>query len=81
MEAAAGRFGLTCLLPNNLRRNRRGRMGRAALLPQQRFEQGKRSQQSQVKVKKAKALWATKAAKDRSEEYYDPARKEDILGR
>ena len=27
------------------------------------------------------ALWATKAAWDRSEEYYDPARKEDILGR
>ena len=25
---------------------------------------------------KAKALWAMKAAKDRSEEYYDPARKD-----
>ena len=30
---------------------------------------------------KAKALWAMKGAWDRSEEYYDPARKEDILGR
>ena len=30
---------------------------------------------------KAKALWAMKAAWDRGEEFYDPARKEDILGR
>ena len=30
---------------------------------------------------KVKALWAMKAAWDRGEEYYDPARKEDILGR
>ena len=29
----------------------------------------------------AKALWAMKAAKDRGEEKYDPARKGDILGR
>ena len=28
---------------------------------------------------KAKALWSMKAAKDREEEFYDPARKEDIL--
>ena len=30
---------------------------------------------------KAKALWAMKAAKDRVEEFYDPARKENILGK
>ena len=30
---------------------------------------------------KAKALWATKAAKDRKEEFYDPARKGNMLGR
>ena len=30
---------------------------------------------------KARALWAMKAAWDRGEEYYDPARKEDLLGR
>ena len=30
---------------------------------------------------KAKALWAMKIAWDRSEEYYDPVCKEDILGR
>ena len=29
----------------------------------------------------AKALWAIRAARDRDEEFYDPARKEDILGR
>ena len=28
---------------------------------------------------KATAFWATKATWDRSEEYYDPARKQDIL--
>ena len=30
---------------------------------------------------KAKTLWAMKAAKDRREEFYDPARGEDMLGR
>ena len=30
---------------------------------------------------KAKALWPMKAAWDRSEEFYDAARKEDVLGR
>ena len=30
---------------------------------------------------RAKALWAMKAAKDRREEFYDPARKDNILGR
>ena len=30
---------------------------------------------------KANALWAMKAAKDREEEFYDPARKDKILGR
>ena len=30
---------------------------------------------------KAKALWVTRAAKDRKEEFYDPARKFHILGR
>ena len=31
-------------------------------------------------AQKAKAFWAMKAAKDRKEEFYDLARKEDILG-
>ena len=35
----------------------------------------------QSESQKAKALWAMKAAWDRGEECYDPARKEDILGR
>ena len=35
---------------------------------------------SRVKVKKPKAFWAMKAL-ERCEEYYDPARKEDTLGR
>ena len=30
---------------------------------------------------KAKALWAMKAGKDRWDEFYDSARKENILGR
>ena len=30
---------------------------------------------------KSKSLWAMKAAKDRGEEYCDPARKEYLLGR
>ena len=30
---------------------------------------------------KAKGFWAMKAAKDRGEEYYDPARKDKIWGR
>ena len=32
-------------------------------------------------AQKAKALWALKAAKDRREEFYDPAREEDISRR
>ena len=36
---------------------------------------------SRVRVKKAKALWAMNAARDRDEEFCDLARKEDILGR
>ena len=32
-------------------------------------------------AQKARALWAMKAAKDRREEFYDPARKDNILGR
>ena len=32
-------------------------------------------------VKKAKALWAMMAAKDREEEYHDPGRKDNIFGR
>ena len=34
-----------------------------------------------IESQKARALWAMKAAWDRCEDYYDPARKEDILGR
>ena len=37
----------------------------------------KKSNESQ----RAKALWAMKAAKDREEDFYDPARKDNILGR
>ena len=33
------------------------------------------------KSQKAKALWAMKAAKDRGDEFYDLARKDNILGR
>ena len=47
-------------------------MGTAAL-SLQRYEPGG--------SQKAKALWAMKAASDRGEEQYDPARKEEILGR
>ena len=32
-------------------------------------------------AQKAKALWAMKAAKVRREDFYDPARKDDILRR
>ena len=32
-------------------------------------------------AQQAKASWAMKAAKDRREEFYDPARKDNILGR
>ena len=32
-------------------------------------------------AQKARGLWAMKAAKDRREEFYDPARKDNILGR
>ena len=32
-------------------------------------------------AQKANALWAMKEAKDRREEFYDPARKDNILGR
>ena len=32
-------------------------------------------------AQKAKALWKMKAAKDAGEEYYDPTREDNILGR
>ena len=32
-------------------------------------------------AQKAKALWKMKAAKDAGEEYHDPTREENILGR
>ena len=35
----------------------------------------------QSKSQKAKALWATWAVQDREEEFYDPARKDNILRR
>ena len=63
----------------NLHRNRRKTMGRAVL-----------SVQSVVQVagtkkpgdsQKAKAFWTMKAARDRVDDFYDPARKSDILGR
>ena len=34
-----------------------------------------------MRVKKVKALWVMKAAEEREEEFYNPARKDDILGR
>ena len=34
-----------------------------------------------AEAQKAKALWAMKAAKDRKEEFYDPAREQDISRR
>ena len=37
--------------------------------------------QKPQEAQKAKALWAMKAAKDRKEEFYDPAREEVILRR
>ena len=53
-------------------------MIRAVLSPQTCKATGaKKPSESQ----KAKALWAKKEAKDRNEEYWDPARKEDILAR
>ena len=55
------------------KRTEKGSMGRA-VLSLQRNEQGNRSQKSQ-------GFWAMKTAKDRSEVFYDPARKEDILER
>ena len=36
---------------------------------------------SRRRPQKAKALWAMKAAKDREEDFYDPAREEDISRR
>ena len=54
-------------------------MGRA-VLSLQRHEQGNRRKKPS-ESQKAKALWAMKAVKDRCGEYFDPARKEDILGR
>ena len=50
------------------------------VLSLQRYERGNRSQKSQVRVQKTKALWGMKAAKERGVEYCDPARKEDIMG-
>ena len=44
------------------------------------MSRGNRSQKPS-ESQKAKAIWAMKAAKDRGEVCYDPARKEDILGR
>ena len=32
-------------------------------------------------AQKARSFWAMKACKDRKEEFYDPAREDDILGR
>ena len=39
---------------------------------------GARGVRQPQEAQKAKALWALKAAKDRKEEFYDPAREEDI---
>ena len=40
-----------------------------------------RSKKKEVRVKRAKAFWAMTAAKDRSEDFFDPACKDHILGR
>ena len=47
----------------------------------QRSEQGSGELRSHMKPKKAKVLWKMKAAKDSGEEYHDPDRKDNILGR
>ena len=36
---------------------------------------------NQMNAKKANALWKMKAAIDRGEDFYDPERKDNILGR
>ena len=36
---------------------------------------------SQMKPQKRKGLWKKKVAKDREEDFYDPERKDNILGR
>ena len=55
-------------------------MGSSVLLPQ-RAERGDGRQKAECESQKANALWAVNAATDRDEEFYDPAHKEDILGR
>ena len=71
---------LARLLSSHLQRKRRRGMGSSVLLPQ-RAERGDGRQKAECESQKAKALWAMKAARDRDKEFYDPAHKEDILGR
>ena len=47
----------------------------------QRVETRRQEPKKPSESEKAKALWAVKAARDGSEEFCDPARKEDIQGR
>ena len=42
---------------------------------------GQRRLRSHKTLKKAKAFWKMKAAKDSGEDFYDPDRKDNILGR
>ena len=47
----------------------------------QRNEQGCGRSRSRRRLRKQKALWKMKAAKDAGEEYYDPTRDGNIRGR
>ena len=41
----------------------------------------RREQRSQATTRRQKALWKMRAARGRGEDFYDPARKDNILGR
>ena len=81
MEPSPGECGLVCLLPGVVLY--KGIEGKDwedmydSYLVMSRDVGVKKPQEAQ----KAKALWAMKAAKDRKEEFYDPAREEDLSKR
>ena len=55
-------------------------IGKKCMTPTRKMSKALGIQKPQ-EAQKAKALWAMKAAKDRKEQYYDPARKDYIWGR
>ena len=77
---AEAKPALARLLSSHWQRKRRRGLGSSVLLPQ-RAERGDGRQKAECESQKAKALWAMKAARDRDKEFYDPAHKEDILGK